>query len=138
MLVEDNSGDEVLTLRAFRKSNVPHEVAVARDGAEALDYLFGAGKYEGQDISPEVILLDLKLPRIDGGEVLRRLRAHERTKLTPVVVFTSSREEQDVVDSFKAGCNSFICKPVNFDQFVEVIKHIVTYWLLWNEPLPKI
>ncbi len=139
LLVEDNPGDEALTLRAFRKSNVAPEVVVARDGAEALEYLFGEGQYAGRDLNhfPAFVLLDLKLPRIDGNEVLRRLRADQRTRLTPVVIFTSSREEQDVTNAFHAGCNSYICKPVNFDQFTDAVKQIVAYWLVWNEAIPK-
>jgi two-component system response regulator len=138
LLVEDNAGDEALTLRAFRKCEIPNEIAVARDGAEALDYLFGAGAYAGRDVAdlPAVILLDLKLPKLNGKEVLHLLRADERTKLTPVVIFTSSRVEQDVVDGFRLGCNSYVCKPVNFDRFAEAVKQIGRYWLGLNEPIP--
>jgi CheY-like chemotaxis protein len=139
LLVEDNPDDEALTLRALRKSNIVNEVVVARDGVEALNYLFGAGTYAGRDVThcPTVILLDLKLPKIDGMEVLRRLRADERTKLTRVVVLTSSREEQDVVNVYELGANSYIRKPVNFEQFADAVREIGLYWLVLNEPIPK-
>jgi len=137
LLVEDNPDDEALTLRALRKSNIVNEVVVARDGVEALNYLFGAGTYAGRDVTncPTVILLDLKLPKIDGMEVLRRLRADERTKLTRVVVLTSSREEQDVVNVYELGANSYIRKPVNFEQFADAVREIGLYWLVLNEPI---
>jgi len=139
LLVEDNPDDEALALRAFRKSNIGDEVVVARDGAEALEYLFGTGTFTGRDVRniPTVVLLDLKLPKVGGIEVLRQLREDERTKLTPVVIFTSSREERDVLDGFALGCNSYICKPVNFEHFADAVKQIGLYWLGLNEPLPK-
>ncbi|MBU2009792.1 MAG: response regulator [Chloroflexi bacterium] len=139
LLVEDNPDDVELTLRAFRKSNVANEIVVARDGAEALDYLFGTGPYAGRapSIMPEVVLLDLKLPRIDGLEVLRRLRADERTKLLPVVILTSSKEEKDLVNGYKFGANSYVRKPVDFDQFIKAVQQLGLYWLVFNEPPPR-
>jgi CheY-like chemotaxis protein len=139
LLVEDNPDDEALTLRALKKNNIRNEVVVAHDGVEALDYLFGTGAYAGRDteILPMVILLDLKLPKIDGLEVLRRLRVDEHTKSTPVVVLTSSREEQDLINSYSFGCNSYIRKPVDFVQFVEAVRQLGLYWLGLNEPPPK-
>jgi len=138
LLVEDNPDDEALTLRAFRKNNIANEVVVARDGAEALDRVFGAGAHAGKPLDPEpaLVLLDLKLPKVDGLEVLRRLRADERTKLLPVVVLTSSKEEQDVVRSYRLGANSYIRKPVDFDQFVQAVKELGLYWLVLNEAPP--
>ena len=138
LLVEDNPDDEALTLRAFRKSNVLNEIVVARDGAEALDYLLCTGKHAARDVedTPALILLDLKLPKIEGIEVLRRLRAAEHSRLTPVVILTSSREEQDVVGGYTLGANSFIRKPVNFEKFAEAMQLIGLYWLLLNEPVP--
>ena len=138
LLVEDNPDDELLAIRALKKNNIMNEVVVARDGAEALDYLFGAGAYAGRDMSvmPQIILLDLKLPKIDGLEVLRRLRNDERTKLLPVVVLTSSREEQDLTESYSLGANSYIRKPVNFAQFTEAIRQLGLYWLVLNESPP--
>ena len=135
LLVEDNPDDEVLTRRALKKNNIGNEVVVARDGAEALDYLFGTGAYEGRDtnVMPQVVLLDLKLPKVDGLEVLRRLRAGEHTKLLPLVVLTSSREQQDLVDSYDYGANSYIRKPVDFAQFVEAVRQLGLYWLVLNE-----
>ena len=139
LLVEDNPDDVTLTIRAFKKNNVANEVIVALDGVEALDYLFGTGKYEKRDmnIMPAVILLDLKLPKLDGLEVLKRLRADERTKLLPVVVLTSSKEEQDVVSSYSLGANSYIRKPVDFHKFVEALRHLELYWLVLNELPPR-
>jgi len=137
-LVEDNPDDEALTLRAFRKNNIMNEVVVMRDGAEALDYLFGEGSYAGRDmrVMPQIILLDLKLPKVDGLEVLKRIRADERTRLVPVVILTSSKEEQDIVNGYNLGANSYIRKPVDFVQFVEAMRLLGLYWLVLNEPLP--
>lgn len=139
LLVEDNPDDEALTVRALKKSNVQNEVIVVRDGAEALDYLFRTGAYAGRDttVMVAVILLDLKLPKVDGLEVLRRLRADERTKLAPVVILTSSTEEKDLVNGYGLGANSYIRKPVDFTQFAEAVKHLGLYWLLLNEPPPR-
>ena len=135
LLVEDNPDDELLAIRALKKNNIMNEVVVARDGVEALDYLFGTGAYAGRDMSvmPQVILLDLKLPKIDGLEVLRRLRDDERTKLLPVVVLTSSKEELDLTTSYSLGANSYIRKPVDFVRFTEAIKQLGLYWLVLNE-----
>lgn len=141
LLVEDNPDDEELTLRALKKNNIKNAVVVARDGQEALDYLFGTGKFAGRDATepPTVVLLDLKLPKVDGLEVLKRIRADERTKLLPVVILTSSKEEQDVINGYRFGCNSYVRKPVNFDEFVEAARQLGLYWLLLNEqpPLPS-
>jgi len=138
LLVEDNPDDVELTIRAFKRNNILNKVIVAKDGVEALDYLFGTGRYVGRDVKelPVVILLDLKLPKIDGLEVLKRIRGDERTKLIPVVILTSSREENDVVNGYKLGANSYVRKPVEFNEFVEAMKHLGLYWLLWNEPPP--
>jgi two-component system response regulator len=138
LLVEDNPDDELLAIRALEKNNIMNEVVVARDGAEALDYLFGAGAHAGRDMSvmPQIILLDVKLPKIDGLEVLRRLRNDERTKLLPVVVLTSSKEERDLTESYSLGANSYIRKPVNFAQFTEAIRQLGLYWLVLNESPP--
>ena len=138
LLVEDNPDDEALTLRALRKNNIRNEVVVAHNGVEALDYLFGAGTHANRDMSilPQVILLDLKLPKIDGLEVLRRLRADERTSLLPVVILTSSKEEQDLINGYKLGANSYIRKPVDFVQFTEAVRQLGLYWLLLNESPP--
>ncbi|HXT38505.1 MAG TPA: response regulator [Candidatus Angelobacter sp.] len=134
LLVEDNPDDEELTRLAFEKSNVANELAVVRDGVEALDYLFGTGTHAGRDpgAMPAVILLDLKLPKIDGLEVLRRLRADDRTKLLPVVILTSSREQEDV-KSYSCGANSYVRKPVEFEEFVQAVRQLGLYWLLLNE-----
>jgi CheY-like chemotaxis protein len=138
LLVEDNPDDELLTLRALKENHIQNEVVVTHDGVEALEYLFGAGVYKGRDLSamPQVILLDIKLPRMDGLEVLRRLRADERTALLPVVVLTSSKEEQDLINGYKLGANSYIRKPVDFDQFAEAVRQLGLYWLVMNE-VPK-
>ena len=135
LLVEDNPDDEALTLRALKTNNLANKVVVARDGAEALDYLFATGAYLGRDATdmPEVTLLDLKLPKIDGLEVLKRLRADDRTRLLPVVILTSSTEEQDLIRSYSLGANSYIAKPVDFLQFTEAVKQLGLYWLLLNE-----
>ena len=138
LLVEDNPDDIELTLRALRKSNIANKVVVARDGVEALDYLFGTGAYAGRDTDdqPQVVLLDLKLPRVDGLEVLKRIRADARTELVPVVILTSSREEQDLIQGY-SGANSYIRKPVDFDQFTEATRQLGLYWLVLNDPAPK-
>jgi CheY-like chemotaxis protein len=138
LLVEDNPDDEALAIRALKRHHISNEIVVAHDGVEALDYLFATGIYEGRDIGikPTVVLLDLKLPRVDGLEVLRRLRSDERTKLLPVVVLTTSNEEQDMLNSYSLGCNSYIRKPVDFLQFSEAIRQLGMYWLLMNEPPP--
>ncbi len=135
LLIEDNPNDEKLTLRALDKNNIANEVVVMRDGAEALDYLFGVGAHAGRDTDqkPAVVLLDLKLPKVDGLQVLRRLREDNRTKLLPVVVMTSSREERDLVESYSLGANSYIRKPVDFNQFSEAIRQLGLYWLVLNE-----
>ena len=138
MLVEDNADDEALTLRALRKNNIRNDVVVAHDGVEALDYLFGTDSYTERDTGtkPVVVLLDLKLPRVDGLEVLRRLRADARTRFIPVVVLTSSKEEQDLINSYRFGCNSYIRKPVDFVKFVEAVRQLGLYWLVLNEAPP--
>jgi two-component system response regulator len=135
LLVEDNPDDELLTLRALKKNSVFNNVVVARDGAEALDYLFGEGAYAGRDTSdvPQLVLLDLKLPKVDGLEVLRRLRADERTRLLPVVILTSSREQQDLLDGYSHGANSYVRKPVDFAQFSRAVEQLELYWLVLNE-----
>ena len=140
LLVEDNEDDIKLTVRALKKSNILNEVIVTRDGMEALDYLFANGAYAGRntDDVPTVILLDLKLPKIDGLEVLRRLREDGKTKLIPVIILTSSNEERDLIDGYSLGANSYIRKPVDFDQFAEAVRHLGLYWLLLNEAPPKI
>jgi CheY-like chemotaxis protein len=138
LLVEDNPDDEALAIRALKRHHIGNQIVVAHDGVEALDYLFGTGQYAGRNLGlkPTVVLLDLKLPRVDGLEVLRRLREDERTKLLPVVVLTTSSEEQDILDSYSLGCNSYIRKPVDFVQFSEAIRQLGMYWLLMNELPP--
>ncbi|MBD2449890.1 response regulator [Nostoc sp. FACHB-152] len=138
LLVEDNPDDEALAIRALKRNHISNQIVVAHDGVEALDYLFGTGVHTGRDtsIQPTVILLDLKLPRIDGIEVLRRLREDERTKLLAVVVLTTSSEEQDRLNSYSLGCNSYIRKPVDFIEFTEAVRQLGMYWLLLNEPPP--
>jgi two-component system response regulator len=139
LLVEDNADDELLTIRALKKNNILNEVVVARDGAEALDYLFGTGAYAGRDLTapPQVVLLDLKLPKISGLDVLKRIREDARTRMQPVVILTSSTEEQDLAASYGLGANSYIRKPVDFDQFSEAARQIGLYWLVLNEAPPK-
>ena len=139
LLVEDNPDDEELTLRAFRQNNILNEVAVVHDGQEALDYLFCEGAHTARDPHqmPAVVLLDLKLPKIDGLEVLRRVRADERTRLQAVVILTSSKEEQDLVNGYRLGANSYIRKPVDFTKFMEAVRQLGFYWLVLNEPPPR-
>ena len=139
LLVEDNPDDEELTLFAIRASNILNKVVVARDGAEMLDYLFGAGKWAGRDPSqrPQIILLDLKMPKLGGLEALERLRADPRTGLIPVVVLSSSSEEEDVIASYRLGANSYVRKPVEFHRFMDAVRQLGEYWLLLNEALPQ-
>lgn len=138
LLVEDNPDDVELTRRALKKNNIMNKVVVASDGAEALDYLFGKGAYAGSEMHmPAVILLDLKLPKVSGLEVLERIRSDERTKLLPVVILTSSKEEKDLISGYKSGANSYIRKPVDFNQFIDAVKHLGLYWLLLNETPPE-
>ena len=129
LLVEDNADDEQLTLRAMRQSDIPNIIRVARDGAEALDKLFG----EGQDRLPDLVLLDLKLPKVNGLEVLTKIRSDARTKTLPVVVLTSSDEERDIVESYELGANSYVRKPVDFDQFIDAVRQLGLYWLSMNK-----
>ena len=140
LLVEDNPSDIELTKRALGKSHVANELVVAEEGQAALDYVFGAGAYAGRDVTelPALVLLDLKLPRVDGLEVLRRIRADERTRRLPVVVLTTSKEEQDIAASYDRGVNSYIRKPVDFVQFAQAIQQLGLYWLVWNEAPPKV
>ena len=139
LLVEDNADDEALTLRALKKNNIGNTVVVVRDGAEALDFLFCTGAYADRDSrnKPQVVLLDLKLPKVDGMEVLRRIRAEPSTRTLPVVILTSSKEEQDVINSYLMGVNSYVRKPVDFIQFVEAIRQLGLYWLVLNEAPPR-
>ena len=139
LLVEDNPDDVCLTLRAFKKANICNPVVVVRDGPDALDYMFGSGKWAGRDVNekPALILLDLNLPKVSGVEVLRRLREDDRTRLCQVVVITTSREQRDVVASYELGANSYICKPVDFGQFAAAAQQIGLYWLVLNEPVPE-
>ncbi len=138
LLVEDNPDDEALTIRAFRKNNIGNEVIVAHDGVEALDFLFGTGQYADRDthVLPQLVLLDLKLPRIDGLEVLRQLRSDERTRLLPIVILTSSKEDQDLINGYSLGANSYVRKPVDFVQFSEAVRQLGLYWLVLNEIPP--
>jgi CheY-like chemotaxis protein len=140
LLVEDNRDDEDLTLRALKKYNIANEVVVSRDGVEALDYLFGTGTHAGRNLMdmPALVLLDLKLPRIDGLEVLRQVRANERTQMLPVIVLTSSKEEQDLISSYRLGANSYVRKPVDFHEFTEAVRQLGIYWLILNEPPPVV
>jgi two-component system response regulator len=139
LLVEDNPDDEALTVRALKKHNVVNKIVVARDGVEALDYLFGTGAHAGRDmdVMPQVVLLDLKLPKLDGLEVLKRIRADPRTELLPVIILTSSKEEQDLINGYKRGANSYVRKPVDFEQFTKAIHQLKLYWLVVNEPPPR-
>ena len=138
LLVEDNPNDVTLTERALKKSHILNELIVTKDGVEALDYLFGEGKWINRDLKhmPQLVLLDLKLPKIDGLEVLKRIRANERTKLLPVVILTSSSEEKDLIDGYSLGANSYIRKPVSFSQFADAVRHLGLYWLVLNEAPP--
>jgi two-component system response regulator len=135
LLVEDNADDEALTMRALKKNNITNQIVVARDGIEALDYLFGIGAHAGRDVGlqPAVVLLDLKLPKLDGFEVLRKLRADQRTRLLPVVILTSSKEQQDIANGYGLGANSYVRKPVDFQHFVEAVRQLGLYWLILNE-----
>lgn len=139
LLVEDNPDDEALTLRALKKNNILNEVVVARDGAEALDYLFGTGVHAGRDVGnpPQIVLLDLKLPKVDGLEVLRRVRADGRTRLQPVAILTTSNEERDILSGYELGANSYIRKPIDFEQFMEAVRQLGLYWLVLNVTPPR-
>jgi two-component system response regulator len=139
LLVEDNADDEAMTLRSLGQNNIRNEIVVTRDGAEALEYLFGTGRHAGRDVreTPEMVLLDLKLPKMDGLEVLQRLRGDSRTKLLPVVILTSSNEERDIIESYRLGANSYVRKPVDFNQFLEAVRQLGLYWMVLNEPPPK-
>ncbi len=140
LLVEDNPNDEALTLRALKRSNIRNEISVVRDGAEALDWLFAKGAYSTRDVTnlPQVVLLDLKLPKIDGLGVLRAIRADPRTKRLPVVILTSSKEDSDLVSGYENGANSYVCKPVDFGDFANAIRQLGLYWLVLNEAPPRI
>jgi len=139
MVVEDNPDDEELTLRALRQGKVANDIVVTRDGSEALEFMFGTGKYAGRDLSrmPAVILLDLKLPKLSGLEVLQRLRADERTRLIPIVVLTSSSEDEDMLRSYESGANSYVRKPIEFGAFASAVSQLGVYWMLLNQPVPK-
>src|SRR5438874_1007109 len=136
LLVEDNPDDEALTLRALHKHNVTNQVVITRDGAEAIDWLFRTGQHANREtnVTPQVILLDLKLPKIDGLEVLRRIRNDDRTKLLPVVILTSSKEEEDILNGYRLGANSYVRKPVDFVEFTDAVRQLGLFWLLLNEP----
>ncbi len=135
LLVEDNPDDEALTMRALKKNNIKNDIVVVRDGVEALDFLFATGAHAGRDTAarPEVVLLDLKLPKLDGFEVLKKMRADQRTRLQPVVILTSSREQQDIVNGYDLGANSYVRKPVDFQQFLDAVRQLGLYWLVLNE-----
>ncbi len=139
LLVEDNPDDEALTMRALKASKLANEIVITRDGNEALEFLFGTGQYEGRDLSlmPAVVLLDLKLPKVSGLEVLERMRADPRTKITPVVVLTSSSEDEDMLRSYQLGANSYVRKPVVFGKFADAVSQLGMYWMLLNQPPPK-
>lgn len=139
LLVEDNPDDEALTIRALKKNNIGNELVVVRDGAEALDFLFCTGAYAAREIKdlPQIVLLDINLPKIDGLEVLRRIRSNQATSLLPVVILTSSKEQQDIVNGYTLGANSYVRKPVDFNQFVEAVRQLGLYWLVLNEAPPK-
>jgi two-component system response regulator len=139
LLVEDNSDDEILTLHALQENNIANKVVVTRDGAEALDYLFGTGAHSARDVSevPTVILLDLKLPKIDGLEVLRRLRANDRTRLLPIVILTTSQEDEDLINSYSLGANSYVHKPVDMDQFITAVRQLGLFWMIVNDAPPQ-
>jgi len=138
ILIEDNPHDAELTIRSLKRNKIANDIHVIPNGAEALDFFFATGKYEGRDMkmTPKLVILDLKLPKVDGIEILRRVKSDERTKIIPIVVLTSSKEENDVVESYKLGANSYIVKPVDFQKFAESIRDLGLYWLLLNEP-PK-
>lgn len=139
LFVEDNPNDEALTLRAFQQNNISNEVVVARDGVEALDYLFGVGAYEGRDVfdTPQLVILDLKLPKVDGLEVLKEVRKHKATSKLPVVILTSSSEDRDIVSAYNLGTNAYVQKPVDFVEFANAVKHLGMFWLLLNKPCPN-
>jgi two-component system response regulator len=140
LLVEDNQDDEELTIRTLKKNNILNDIVVAHDGIEALDYLFGTGKFKDRDMNvmPVIIMLDIKLPKISGLEVLKRIRSDKKTKLLPVVILTSSDEERDLIESYKLGANSYVRKPVNFSQFQKAVQQLALYWLLLNSAPPNL
>ena len=139
LLVEDNPDDVELTLRAFKQNNISNKIIVAKDGVAALDYLFGKGIYKGRNLTdlPVVVLLDLKLPKLDGLEVLKKIRQNKITKLLPVVILTSSSQQVDIVNGYQLGANSYVRKPVDFNEFIKAVKSLGLYWLIWNQPPPK-
>jgi two-component system, response regulator len=136
LLVEDNPDDVALTLRALKKNNISNEIVVAHDGIEAVDYLLGTGRHAGHFVEPQLVLLDLKLPKLDGFEVLKKIRGYPRTRFLPVVILTSSKEQEDIVEGYGLGANSYVRKPVDFQQFVEAVRQLGLYWLVLNE-LPR-
>jgi two-component system, response regulator len=138
LLVEDNPDDEELTLRAMKKGKIKNDIVVVRDGAEALEYLFARGKYAGRDTAhlPQVVLLDLKLPKVDGLEVLKQIRGSARTRMLPVVILTSSKEDKDVVEGYSLGANSYVCKPVDVEHFTQAVQQLELYWVILNQSLP--